>query len=338
VADYKPGTLLSIPIFGGRWFVFGRVMTDAFEFFDFVSDEEIPPEHVEQIPRVLIDHASHEDAQRVWKRVGMAPFVEDQTAWAPPRRVEDIVNPERHRVYHKGKIRDATEEEVRDLFLWTISRPDLIVADLENIFRERVGAVSPTVPTPRFRKRKASRPGKPMTADAFWSLIEELRENTADGDAIVEALSERVDGMTKAKRDGFAQFLDGLRRRAYCPELLGAAYVILGGCSDDGFDMFAGRLVTLGREVFESAVANPDSLAGVDDPCSCFEVGGLWALAHRTRLPSIKPDWDLDDPAEVRRRYPRLFAKHLKRPRGSAAPKASKRRGAGPRSRKSKTT
>ena len=40
-----------------------------------------------------------------------------------------------------------------------------------------------------------------------------------------------------------------------------AAYVINGGCSDDGFDFFRGRLMLQGRETFRQAVADPDSLA-----------------------------------------------------------------------------
>ena len=44
-------------------------------------------------------------------------------------------------------------------------------------------------------------------------------------------------------------------------DLWGAAYLINGGCSDDGFDHFRGWLMTQGREVFARAVAEPDSLA-----------------------------------------------------------------------------
>lgn len=42
---------------------------------------------------------------------------------------------------------------------------------------------------------------------------------------------------------------------------MAAASLILGGCSDDGFEYFRGRLIAQGREVFERSVADPDSLA-----------------------------------------------------------------------------
>jgi hypothetical protein len=46
--------------------------------------------------------------------------------------------------------------------------------------------------------------------------------------------------------------------------LWGAACVINGGCSDDCFDYFRAYLISRGREVFEAAVADPDSLASVE--------------------------------------------------------------------------
>jgi hypothetical protein len=48
---------------------------------------------------------------------------------------------------------------------------------------------------------------------------------------------------------------------SYRSSLWAAAYVINGGCSDDGFDYFRGWLMLQGREAFGQAVADPDSLA-----------------------------------------------------------------------------
>jgi hypothetical protein len=40
--------------------------------------------------------------------------------------------------------------------------------------------------------------------------------------------------------------------------------VIHGGCSDDGFEYFRRWLVSRGRDVYEAALADPDSLAQLD--------------------------------------------------------------------------
>ena len=44
----------------------------------------------------------------------------------------------------------------------------------------------------------------------------------------------------------------------------GAAYVIHGGCSDDGFEYFRRWLISRGRKAYEAALADPDSLAQLD--------------------------------------------------------------------------
>jgi Protein of unknown function (DUF4240) len=51
------------------------------------------------------------------------------------------------------------------------------------------------------------------------------------------------------------------RREAYSWDLWGAAYVVNGGGSDDGFEYFCCWLVSRGREVYESALADSDGLA-----------------------------------------------------------------------------
>jgi hypothetical protein len=48
---------------------------------------------------------------------------------------------------------------------------------------------------------------------------------------------------------------------SYRWDLWGAAYQINRGCSDDSFDYFRGWLMAQGQTVWESAVADPDTLA-----------------------------------------------------------------------------
>jgi len=55
--------------------------------------------------------------------------------------------------------------------------------------------------------------------------------------------------------------LSALMADSYRSSLWAAAYVINGGCSDDGFDYFRAWLMLQGRETFGQAVADPDSLA-----------------------------------------------------------------------------
>lgn len=119
---------------------------------------------------------------------------------------------------------------------------------------------------------------------------------------------------------------------SYRAPLWAAAYVINGGCSDDGFDYFRGWLIMQGREVFEQVLADPEALA--DNPTVCHAAPEGYELecedalsiawhAHLSvtgheipatvptaRYSDLDPGWDFDfdDSDELARRLPRLAA------------------------------
>jgi hypothetical protein len=69
---------------------------------------------------------------------------------------------------------------------------------------------------------------------------------------------------------------------AYTCDLWGAADVIHGGCSDDGFEYFRCWLVSRGRRVYEAALADPDSLAQQDvrpGPWNVWEFEQIYYVA-----------------------------------------------------------
>jgi uncharacterized protein DUF4240 len=119
-------------------------------------------------------------------------------------------------------------------------------------------------------------------------------------------------------------------------DLWAAAYMINGGCSDEGFDHFRGWLIANGREVLARAVREPDSLAELSsvqaaaDSGAVFEAEAVLSIAQEAyqqatgeELPAAdasasRPDaadlWDFDDEDEMRRRLPRLSALFLEPP------------------------
>ncbi len=118
----------------------------------------------------------------------------------------------------------------------------------------------------------------------------------------------------------FDRLLCQLLNESYTWELWGAAYIINDGCSDDGFDYFRAWLISQGREVFENANKNPDSLAGIEDLEENVEFEELLYAANRAyekvtgeemtlipnSLPLLDEGWDFDDTVEMKKRYPRL--------------------------------
>lgn len=161
-----------------------------------------------------------------------------------------------------------------------------------------------------------------MTTDEFWQLI----GITAEDDNLEERL-ERIEhqlAVRSAKEIvSFERQLQDRMSESYTWELWGAAYLINGGCSDDGFDYFRGWLILQGRTVFEQALANPDSLAdypGLEEDVECEEILYVAGVAHEEKagceipdvplnLPELGEGWDFDDDDEMRTRYPKLYAR-----------------------------
>lgn len=117
-------------------------------------------------------------------------------------------------------------------------------------------------------------PPPPPDPDRFWSLINSVADVSFDDRA--EALQTELKSLDP---DGLIAFDADYRRalaQAYRWDLWAAAYVINGGCSDDGFDYFCDWLISKGRDAFETAVADPSSLITVvreigDDEDADFE-------------------------------------------------------------------
>ncbi len=164
-----------------------------------------------------------------------------------------------------------------------------------------------------------------MTLDEFWKYIEDAGDGSdPDGQAkrIEAALAKR----SLKEIVAFEHHMSELLGSSYTWELWGAAYLINGGCSDDAFDYFRGWLMAQGRAIFERAVADPDSLADLDDldDTECEEIAYAADRAYEsvtgTEMPREMPEgafdlselgenWDFDDDDEMKVRYPKLFAK-----------------------------
>ncbi|MEU2619417.1 DUF4240 domain-containing protein [Streptomyces sp. NPDC007157] len=177
-----------------------------------------------------------------------------------------------------------------------------------------------------------------MTKQQFWELIAAARNQANDpheSETVARAATSLLAARPVEEIVAAQQVLWDLMAESYTNPLWAAAYVINGGCSDDGFDYFRGWLIAQGREVFERAVADPDALAelpvvqasaadGVDlegedvlgiawDAHVAATGDQLPADAFTIRYPQLDPAWafDFDDSDEMDRRLPRLTALYL---------------------------
>lgn len=164
----------------------------------------------------------------------------------------------------------------------------------------------------------------------FWKIIEAAYRPS--GPDHFEALKDELGRLKWFEVVAFQARFDEATAAAYTLDLWGAAYLINGGCSDDGFRDFRAWLVGRGRHPFEAALKHPDSLADIldGDPVDGFglDVAALRVYEAKTGmsdfyerldraekdLPPPPPegdDWDFDDEAEVRKRFPRLSHLYL---------------------------
>jgi hypothetical protein len=160
----------------------------------------------------------------------------------------------------------------------------------------------------------------------FWRLIGETRRAAGnDTGRQSELLKDRLTQLSPSAILAFWHTRRLLDRRAYTWSLWGAANVIEDGCSDDCFRDFRGYVISLGRDPYERALRNPDSLASVaadaetgdwenaDDvaPDAYSSVTGNDFPLSDSDLsgrPSGK-SLDLGSRAALARRYPRLAAR-----------------------------
>ncbi|WP_340698239.1 DUF4240 domain-containing protein [Cellulosimicrobium funkei] len=187
-----------------------------------------------------------------------------------------------------------------------------------------------------------------MDRETFWEIVDAARDRAgagaddrgAEDDPLPGTLTDLlVERLTADEMLAFVDVAGDVANDAYAWPVWGAAYLVEGGCSDDGFMDFRDGLVLAGRATFERTLADPDSLADHPvvaamadggSPWFGFEsldslVGDAWSratgeddeayYAARERTSSVRArsepagePWDFDDDEENSRRLPRLTA------------------------------
>ena len=148
---------------------------------------------------------------------------------------------------------------------------------------------------------------------------------------MAELAGRALDGIVAWRRH-----LDKVLVASGTEDLWAAAYLINGGCSDEGFDAFRGWLIAHGREAVARSVRSPDSLADVAVVRAAADTGAVFEAAEVLSIadgayrqatgeelpgddrPATRPDvgdlWDFDNEEEMQRRLPKLSALFLAEP------------------------
>lgn len=173
-----------------------------------------------------------------------------------------------------------------------------------------------------------------MDEDEFWQLVEDslaaaqARSDDIDEQQNIQYETLKAKLMTFSWQDivKFNNRFDALYTQSYKDDLWCAAYILNGGCSDDGFDYFRAWLIAQGKKAFYDAMNNPDSLADLPQvnadaeyyefemmlsvPSHAFEEAyqaDIYGYLNNRSYGGIGSTWDEDDEDSMRKICPKLM-------------------------------
>ncbi len=171
-----------------------------------------------------------------------------------------------------------------------------------------------------------------MDDPTFWQLIDESR-SLCDGDDAVARAESQAEHLTALLKKRSAYEIEAFERRftelmnaSFTWDLWGAAFIINGGCDEEGFEFFRAWLIGQGREVFDRAMKDPQSLLELvkaePEPSEVlFEAEPLIFAAGDAYIARTSEDIDVPmpmraaepkgrawDEAELPSRFPALWA------------------------------
>jgi hypothetical protein len=174
---------------------------------------------------------------------------------------------------------------------------------------------------------------KMMDEDQFWDLVALSLQNSDSQEEQEEFLINELMKLSDEEIIGFRLRTDYLLYHTYTSEMACASYMMNGGSSDDGFEYFRLWIISRGREVYEKAKANPDSLINevIEGFDGWYDFETFWYIAdsafenksnedifdyidfdnfltHEGNYPRIE-FWEEDKPETLQAICPQLFAK-----------------------------
>ena len=156
----------------------------------------------------------------------------------------------------------------------------------------------------------------------FWDIVDAVRNTSPNPESRPAILEQHLVRLAATEIQYFDKVYHEQLTKSYRWDLWGAAYIIGGGCSDDGFRYFRDYLISEGREVFERSLSDPDSLAAlkIDGEAELESFGYAASKAYEKLTGSELPypeipgprdpvgqEWEEDDLGSL---FPRLAKKY----------------------------
>lgn len=175
---------------------------------------------------------------------------------------------------------------------------------------------------------------KPMEEYKYWTINQNSLLQTKTKNQFIKKLTKELGKLTSDEIVSFYQLTNILMNNSYTSHLWCAAYIMNGGCSDDGFEYFRYWLISQGKDVYYKALDNPDSLIDVlqkknfvyeleefrfividafekvNENNMIEDIGYEIFSFSEENYPEIEFDWDEDDEKNMAKICPRL-AEHF---------------------------
>ncbi|MGJ8594119.1 MAG: DUF4240 domain-containing protein [Aquaticitalea sp.] len=164
-----------------------------------------------------------------------------------------------------------------------------------------------------------------MNENRFWEIIKSTKSNSSRSyERQQTELNKELSKLTAIEILEFDNKFRTLRGQAYTWDLWAAAYIMNGGCSDDCFSDFRGWLIGQGKDIFENAMQNAESLVELKHDMDNDDWEGLSYVAREVYekktggqdMPNgisenfeiIGEEWEEDDDV-LKVKYPKLHEK-----------------------------
>lgn len=183
-----------------------------------------------------------------------------------------------------------------------------------------------------------------MTEALFWELLETAKKKGEDLEEQHEWLGNHLSKRSVMDIVMFDYFFNQAYYKSYTSKLWAAAYIVMGGCSDDSFDYFRAWLLYLGKDSYEAILTNPEKLIPhlkeLEEEGDVPEFEDLLyvaSIAYEEKTgfddeqyynlykklsgdnyvqPTMEFDWDEDDEEGLREKFPLLWERYAENPLG----------------------
>lgn len=183
-----------------------------------------------------------------------------------------------------------------------------------------------------------------ITEDFFWELLATAKNIGEDPDEQLEWLISHLSKKSVKDIVMFDYIFNKNYYKSYTSNLWAAAYIIMGGCSDNSFDYFRAWLLFLGKDYYEKIINNPEEivphlkiLEEEEDVPELEDLLSVASMAYEEKTgfddeqyfnlynqlsndtyvqPEMEFDWDEDDEKILSEKFPLLWKRYSDNPLG----------------------